>query len=389
MNRSRYLTRVTNPSVLRTLEPTRRDRLLRPHAPFFAAHGAALNDDPTLLDVGAVTQALLARHDDTPFELVDALTHIDEMATEDGMARLESAVAKAALGLTGDPDRTPADLALEVWLLAPDLLRRQHAEHVILRRRSRHSYLPESGASRIRPSDLTSAIATISERVSDWYRSKGRGDGAAVIPFEDADELRLVIQHGGPYERRGRMLDGRPSTVHFRPLEFASATLNWSRCELSLNSQLKGGPDFLRRLIGECIFGQPGFFADESRYSLQPLRSGPSSLRWSGISGIRSVRLGMLELAKGGVQGRFDIIRADDVFAALEEAGESIPTGADLVSARFIFEFADSGKERSVTLHTGNRARYTRDGDSAIVEAFFVANGFMREVVDAAIVATA
>lgn len=389
MPRPRYLTRVTNPAVFGSLEPNRLDRLLRPHAPFFAAHGAPLPDDPEALDLEVLTRVVLAQHDDTPFELVDALTHIDEMATDLGMAQLESAAAKAGIVLQGNPDRSPADVALELWLVAPKLLRDQHAVHVIHRKRSRHSFAPDAKSPRLR-ADLAVARATIEQRVRDFYLSRGRGDGASVVLFDDsADELRIAIQHGGPYARHACLKGTRPSTTHFRPLEFVSVTLNWSRCELSLSSSDRHEIDFLRRLIGECVFGQAAFFADDNRYTLHPLRFGRASLRWAGIPGIRSVRVEMIELAKGGVYGRGSVEYADDLLADFEERGESIPPSAEPIAARFIFEFTDSRKERSVLLRAGNRANYTRDPDSAIVEAFFLANGFMREVIGGSAVATA
>lgn len=389
MARSRYLTRITNPTVLGSLEPNRLDRLLRPHAAFLATHGAPLPDDPELLDLDLLTRVLLAQHDDTPFDLVDALTHIDEMATDAGMERLERAAARSGIVFNGSPDRSPADLALELWLVAPRLLRDQHAVHVIHRQRSRHSFAPDVGAPRLR-ADLVAAHAMIEARVREFYVSRGRGDGASVVLFEDnADELRIAIQHGGPYARHACLKGSRPSTAHFRPLEFVSVTLNWSRCELSLSSSDRHEIDFLRRLIGEAVFGQAAFFADDNRYTLQPLRFGRSCIRWAGVPGIRSVRVELIELAKGGVHNRVDIIRADDAIAALEEDGEAIPASAEPVAARFVFEFTDSRKERSVLLRAGNRAAYTRDPDSAIVEAFFLANGFMREVTGGSAMATA
>lgn len=390
MARSRYLTRISDPAVLGSLEPTRLLQLLLQHRPFFAAHGVELPSDPEGLDLGAVMKVLIAQHADTPFDLVDALTHIDEMATEVGMDRLEAAAAKAGIVLGRDPDRSPADLALELWLLRPELLRRQHAMHVVLRQRARYSFAPDPNSPRIRTSDLAAAQALIEARVQEWYDSRDRGDGAEVVHFEVTDdELRLVIQHGGPYARHGCIRDGRPSTAHFRPLKFVPVTLNWARCELSLNSSDRHEIDFVRRLIGEAVFGQAAFFADANRFTLQPLRLGRSSLRWAGVAGIKSVRVEMIELAKGGVYNRVDVMRADDLLADLEENGESLPASAEPIAARFVFEFTDSSKERPVLLRAGNRATYTRDDDSRIVEAFFTANGFMREVTDGTALASA
>jgi len=390
MAKSRYLTRIADPSVLGSLEPNRFLELLRPHAPFFLAHGVALPDEPELLDLEALTRVLLAQHHDTPYELVDALTLIDEMATPLGMDRLSAAAASAGIALGGDSNRSPADLALELWLTAPQLLRGQHARHVIYRKRARHSFAPDPNSPRTRVGDLEQARATIEERVGDFYASRGRGEGASIVLFEDTpEELRIAIQHGGPYARHACLKEGRPSTTHFRPLEFVSVTVNWSRFELSLSCSDRHEIHFLRRLVGEFIFGQAAFFADDNRFTLQPLRIGRACLRTAGVPGIRSVRVEMIETREGGAYDRGNVYYADDLYADFEDRGESISPSEEPIAARFVFEFTDSRKERSVLLRAGNRATYTRDPDSAIVEAFFLANGFMRGVDGGSAVATA
>jgi hypothetical protein len=145
-----------------------------------------------------VAVVILEPHDDTPFDLVDALTHIHEMATPEGMERLQNAAS--ASGITLDPtvNRSPADLALQLWHDAPGLLRRQHAEHVVLKRRALESYLPLPGAPRVRPSELDGPLAEIEATVRAWYHDQGRADGARVLVFESEQSLRLVVRHGGP-----------------------------------------------------------------------------------------------------------------------------------------------------------------------------------------------
>ncbi|RMF72015.1 MAG: hypothetical protein D6738_12465, partial [Acidobacteria bacterium] len=96
-----------------------------------------------------------------------------------------------------------------------------------------------------------------------------------------------------------------------------------------------------------------------------------------------------LTMDKGGPQHRCDTITADDVFEALEGDGETIPRTADPIAAKLLFEFSDSKKPRPVTVRSGNRATYTRDGDSDLVERFLAARGFMRGGAGGAAVATA
>ncbi|RMH64664.1 MAG: hypothetical protein D6685_06610, partial [Bacteroidetes bacterium] len=316
-SKPKYLPRFHDPSVLHELDRRRLHQLLRPHAGFLAAHGAVLPSDPGDMDLEAIARVILEPHDDTPFDLVDALTHIHEMATPEGMDRLQRAAAAVGIALDPTVDRTPADLALQLWSDAPDVLRRQHAEHIVLKRRALDSYLPLPETPRVRPSDLDGALRQFEDTVRAWYRDQGRGDGAAVLVFREERQLRLVIRHGGPYQRKGCLQAGGPGTVQFRPMEFAYVVLNWETCELAVNCNLKGERDLFRRAIGDCIFGQPGFFAVDRKYTLEPLRLGKASLRCADVPGIRRVRLVSLTMDKGGPQHRCDTITADDVFEAL------------------------------------------------------------------------
>ncbi|MFO0829668.1 MAG: hypothetical protein U0572_16125 [Phycisphaerales bacterium] len=385
----KYLPRFNDPSVIYELDLPRLHALLAPHSAFLAGHGLDFGPDPERLDLAAVARVILAPHDDTPFDLADALTHIHEMATPEGMARLIDAAVAAGMPIDPSEKRSPADLALQLWMEAPELLRRQHAEHIVTKRRSLVSFMPLPDAIRLRPADLDGAIAQFESMVRAWYSGQGRGDDATVIAFQGASEVRLVIRHGGPYQRKGCLQDDGPSTIHFRPMEFAYAVLRWRTCEVAINCALKSERDMIRRAVGQCIFGQAAFFTDDRKYTLEPLRGGPASLRCVDIPGIRRVRLASLRLDKGGPQHRCDTIAADDVFRALEDDGEMIPPGSELEAATLVFEFTDSTKPRPVTVRAGNRATYTRDGDSELVELFLAARGFMREGSSVAAMATA
>lgn len=384
-----YLRRLNDPSILRELDRVRLHRLLRPHSAFFAAHEVHLGDDPNGMDVDAIGTVILKPQEDTPYDVVDALTHIDEMATPDGMDRLQRAAHCAGLALSRDEDRTPADLALQLWLEAPNLLRRQHAEHIVMKRRSRDSYLPLEGAPRVRTGDLPAGMRRFEEIVRGWYSDHGRGEGAAIMVFEEEHQVRIVIRHGGPYQRKGCLQDDGPATVQFRPMEFAYAILNFDECELALNCRSKGERDLFRRALGECVFGQPEFFSRDQKFTLEPLRQGRASLRCSDVPGIRRVKLTSLSMDKGGTQRRRDVTSADDVFQAFEDEGDGIPPGASLAAATLEFEFSDSSKPRSVSVRSGNHATYTRDGDCETVERFLRARGFVREDAAHAVVAAA
>ena len=381
----KYLPGFDDPSVLREIDSSRLLRLLAPHRAFFAAHGYELPVDPAAIDHERLAVILLQPQPNTPPELIDALTHIHELATTRDAEFLRDRAREAGVALPADLRLSPADVAVHLWLERPDVLRRHHAEHVVLRRRSFDTYLASADASLERPSVLAAGIESLSRAVREHYASMDRGHGAYIIPIETERELRLVIPHGAPYCRRGCWRANQPSSVGFRPMEFAYAMLDWEHWELHINCKTETERRFFTSAVGQHLLGSSSFFTTEQKFTLEPLRRGRSALVCSGIPGIRRVRLAALTMKFGGAFGRMREEIADDLLLALEQDGESIPEHAELVKARFEFEFADSSKPRPVTLARGNRATYTRTGDSELVERFFELQRFSRRTARAAL----
>lgn len=376
---TKYLPGFDDPSVLREIEASRLLRLIAPHRAFFAAHGCELPTEPAALDIERLAVILLQPQPDTPPELIDALTHIHEVVTLHNAEFLREQAQAAGLALP-DSDSSPTDLAVHIWLERPSLLRRFHAEHVVLRRRSFHTLQAAAGAALDRPLDLSARLERLAHCVREGYASMNRGRSAYIIPVVSGDELRLVVPHGAPYCRRGCWRESEPSSVGFRPMEFAYAVLDWANWELRLNCKTLKERRLLASGVGRCLLGDAAFFTEQEKYTLDPLRRGSASLVCSGAPGVRRVRLVALTMRLGGPFGRVREESADDLFAALDREDEPIPEDAELLQARFAFEFADSPKPRPVTLARGNRATYTRDGDGALVERFFEQQRFSRRV---------
>ncbi len=371
--------RFTHSSSLREIAPEHLIALLRPHAEFLRRHHATLPDDHRGLNYEALAVAVLQPHADTPPELIDALWYIHEMSTPDAMESLLEEAARAGLDL--DPQYySPADAATRIWLAAPDLLRRKHAEYAVLKRKSFESFPARPGASLVYRAPDAAAAARLEADVAAWYIEHRRGPGARVFVFEHEHEMRLVIRHGGPYRREGSMDGGEPGSVHFRPMGFGVAVFDRRSWELRINGGGKGEKQMYREAIGRHLFGQADFFpADVKKYTLEPLRrDGRRSLVCTDLQGLRHVRVIELRMYLGGSFHRAVTEQADDVLLALEENREVIPADALLTAAKFEIHFADSPKPRSVTIRHGNVAQYTRDGDADLVESFLRRRGFIQ-----------
>ncbi|MGF2075807.1 hypothetical protein, partial [Enterococcus casseliflavus] len=76
-----------------------------------------------------------------------------------------------------------------------------------------------------------------------------------------------------------------------------------------------------------------------------------------------------LHYAWGGKQSEYEIVRANDLFAALRDrGGRSIPQTPRLARAVFAVTFAGTDRPRSVTVKSPNVALYARDGDAPAIE---------------------
>jgi len=376
--------------ALRTMEPTLLLDFLRPHSAFLAKHKCPLPENGDPINAEALEGALLLPRPDTPPELVDALWHIHEMATPQGMEILVEEARRLGIDFAPNGDHAPADVALRVWLADAETVRRKHAEQSVLKRTSYETFAPRDGAAlTYRPPDAE-VVARIEAEAETWYASQLRGPGARVFIFQRGDELRMLFRHGGTYCRDGKLDGGAPSSVHYRPLVVSVASFNKRTRELRINcgrNSTKREMQFLRECVGLHLFGQRDFFApDVPRYNLEPLRrDGERSLVCADIPGIERVRLVGLRAYRGGPFHRATEDYADDLFLAMAHDGDRIRPDALLTEAILEFTFADSSKPRRATVRHGNKTKYPRDGDGDLIEAFLRARGFVQGVARAAV----
>lgn len=374
--------RFTSVSSLREIAPQHLAALLHPHEAFLRRHHVELPDDPGDLNYEALAVAVLQPHADMPPELVDALWHVHEMATPEAMEALLDEALRTGINFDGRLYYSPADVAAQVWAVAPDLLRRTHAEFAVRRRKTFESFRSRPGASAAYQAPDAETLAALEADVARWYRERRRGPGARVFLFEHEHETRLVIRHGGPYRREGTLDNGEPGSVHFRPMGFGAAILDRRSWELRVNvgSGGKREMQMYRETVGRHLFGQHDCFsADTLKYTLEPLRrDGRRSLVCADVPGLRHVRLTELRMHLGGAFRHARVEQADDVFLALEERHDVLPSEALLSAATFEVRYADSPTPRSVMIRHGNVAQYARESDADLVETFLRNRGFVK-----------
>jgi hypothetical protein len=309
--------------------------------------------------------------DETPEHLVNGLYLVDEMATQRSMEDLLVHLPATLVDELHDP--TPADLAIHVWLKAPQILERVHAER-FLGVRKRFEYFPAQGSKR-EVSRTAECIAALERDLGGWFAQKKKGDVVRVFSYPRDDALWFLVRHGEAFRREKAIRNGRSETIFYRPEKHDLVVYTPELGELRVNAETKGERELYRAKFGEHVFGDANYFLGANhRYTLDPLRSN-TSLACGDVPGIDWIHLVEVTILHGGDQDEIEVRKARDIYKVLGDGRGALGRGT-LISARFRVKFSDAEKPRSVTLRLPNVAMFTRDDDGRRVEVWLKKRGF-------------
>lgn len=373
------LVRFSNPSTLKAIEGSLLLRFLEPHRAFLAERGFAAHDGEPI-DYDLLAEVLGSANDAMPEPLLDAMFFVDEMAVDEFFDDLMTEAL--AEGLNIGEDLTAADLAMRVWMAAPNIIERLHAERYLVRPRSFQSFLSTTPMlpELYFPSDAT--IQNLENDLNDWFETKKRGRGTRVFPFSRDNGVWFLVRHGEPYKREGTIKDGESSSVFYRPERFDVVTYDPAIGELSINARTKGEKQAYCRFFGKHVFGDESLFdADrlEGKFTLRPIiDDGPACVACSDIDGIESIHLCELQFRHHSSQQHVETHKADDVFAALGSIQHAVPPNALLLRAGFKVKFASAARPRSVVIRQPNVTVFDRESDAELLNAWLARRGFIQ-----------
>lgn len=372
----------SNPSTLRSIDPERLVSLLTPHRSFFTGRGCPLPapGDAAELDHQALVDIFSTPDAGTPKELLDALFLIDEMSTTLGMDSLLEAASAAGIDLQLNPgdNHSPADVAVQVWLLDQDILERKHAEQFLHRPKSFEYFQSHHATPPVFTMPAPGRRQQLERELDDWFDQKRRGRGARVFIYEDSQEVRFLIRHGEPFKREESLNAAGVASVCYRPLKYDVLVYDRQLGELRINAQLVGEKKLYCEKLGLHLFGDSNCFPGTRKYTLEPLRElGADALACGDVEGIESITLTEVDFYWGGGHGEIEIRKAGDLFAALASREGHLPDNPRIIKAVFKVKFEDSKTPRSVKIRPGNIAEYTRDSDAALIEQWLNLRGFI------------
>jgi hypothetical protein len=374
------LRRFSCPETLRTIAPANLLVFLRAHRRFLLSSGVVLPQSGSAdeLDYEQLAKVFMTPDTKTPRDLIDALYFVDEMATPEGMDALLAEAEEQNLPLAPGSDHSPADVAVQIWLLDKGILERKHAEHYLAKVRSFESYQMDRSKKPAFRRPSAKQLDALASDLDGWFDGKKRGRGAKVIMCDRPDGVWFLVRHGEPFKRE-ESLDGHDaSSVCYRPLKYDVLVYAPQIGELRINARSKGEMQLYREKFGKHLFGDEGIFPGTEKYTLEPLRElGEDALSLADIEGIEWVKLREVQILFGGNPWELVTRKSDDIFALLKSRGRPFPEAGRIFRATFQVKFSDAKTPRSVVIKPSNVAQFTRDDDSVLVEKWLQARGFI------------
>ena len=376
------LRRFADPDTLKTIRLQYLIQLLDRYKDYFLRRGLNLStSEDEGFDYEKLAAILVDPDDSVPPELIDALHYINEMSDEGSMEELITGIEELGLSINTDQDQSPADVAVQVWLLAPDLLEHKHAERLVLSKQSFEYFQADKSDVRIKPKLDDSTIASLINSLDDWFISKRRGRGTKVFVFDRKDEVWFLVRHGQAFRREGSIVDGKSESIFYRPEKHDILVYDKKLAELRINVDNKGIKETYLRLFGRYLFSNEDHFPGIDKYNLEPLRTdGEDSLICSDVPGIEWIRLKEIRYFWGGTGKEVEIRKAIDIFEAYADRDSKIPERVRIIHASFDVKFENIRATRSLTIKPRNIARFTRDEDSYCLNEWLEKRGFITAI---------
>jgi len=330
------------------------------------------------LDYQMLVQVLMTPDESIPKDLVEALYLIHGMSTAEVMDELLKDAEIEGIEIADNPENTPTDVAIQVFLQNRRYLESKHSEQFLTNARTFQYYqtADSTNADFAYPDD--ELIHALESDLDEWFVEHKRGRGSRVFHYIREDGVWFLVRHGEPCKREGSIVAGESSSVFYRPEKHDVLIYRPATGEIGINAGTKGEKELYRTLFGLHLFGNEDFFPGDGKYTLDPLKTqGADSLVCSDIDGIEWIKLRELQFFWGGAYKEIVVWRADDIFEMLADKERSIPANAPIIKASFQIKFEDAKNPRTVSIRPSNIAQFQRDDDGELVEAWLQKRGFI------------
>lgn len=375
------LNKFAQPDILKKIKDENLLQFLSPYTSYLEGRGFKPKvNGSAQIDYDLLCRILMQPTEGIPPDMVDALFFVHEVADDEMYDELLE-MAKTG-NVTVPADCTPADLAVLLWLKDPELIKKSHAEALMMKPKSFNSFQSEKGKGK-KPNLSSGNVSSLESLMDVWFEQNKRGKGCKVLSFDMDDENKVyfLVRHGMPFKREGKIEDGETGSVFYRP-EFHDVVIyDIESNELQIFNKSTGKKERAMYLsaFGQIFFNDAEYFPNEDKFTLQPLLDdGVNSLSCLDIDGLAEVRLTEVQLLFRGPYNDRTILRSKDIFKSLQSRSRNFPDYGNLVAASFQVKFDSSSKPRTVKIKTPNIASFDRKEDAHIVEQWMKARGFIK-----------
>ncbi|WP_212111451.1 hypothetical protein [Bartonella queenslandensis] len=377
------LRRFAQADVLKKIQQDNLLTFLKRYETYLTGRGFSfeLNEDNEL-NFETLCQVLMNPSEEMNIEFVEALFFIEEMSDDDHFEELSEQAE--ANHIDTHENSTAADLALALWLHDPELLKRPHAEAMILKPKSFMYFQSEHKSPNTFTLPKPETIRRLEADMDAWFLKNKRGTGCRILPVsaQDEDKTYFLIRHGMPFKREGKIESGKSKMIFYRP-EFHDVIV-YDRANNELAVFNKSGSKKERTmyldLFSQHLFNQAGYFSGVEKYTLQPLiDNGVDALTCADIDGLEDVKLVETQHQFMGPYNDRKTLRSNDIFASLASRDREFPNSGRLVSATFLLKFENAKRPRMVKVRTPNVANFDRKEDSHLIETWLRKRGFVNE----------
>ena len=177
------------------------------------------------------------------------------------MDALLAEVARHKLKLAPGSDHSPADIAVQIWLLDKDIFGAQHARHFLAKVRSFSRTRWIAPRKRRCSSGHRQATGNNGERPGRLVREKKRGRGAKIILCNRPDGVWFLVRHGRLLSSRKRAWRVDTSCVCYRPLKYDVLVYALRRLGSCVLTRSKGEKQLYCEKFGSTSSAAKTYFA--------------------------------------------------------------------------------------------------------------------------------
>jgi hypothetical protein len=370
----------SKPEVLQQIDKKHLIDFFEPHAEYFLGRGLDVlaelgRKEP---DYAEICRILITSDDATPDDLAEALYYVNDVASDDGAEVILDYLDREPDLFIAEQNSTPADLALQLWMVRPKLLKRISSNLLSVSKRSYDYFqtsrktIPEFQE----PSEKI--IGELESALDDWFFQKLKGRYSKVICTPRDDYVWFMIRHGKRYSRAAIIDGGDSKSYHFRPEKHDVVVYNPANGELRINAEAKGEIRLYRSAFGSHIFGDSQFFDLSKQFNLDPIRTeGEDSIRHEDIDEFEDVKLREVHVALDGPFNDVKVLKSDDLFASMRHSGQALPTEGAITQIKFGVKFKNEARPKVVKITNANRAEYKCNEHAEAIERWLNNRGFI------------